>query len=116
MTAGRLEEAAAATSELAATAATYATSGLETMAVAARGTVLLAEGRAEEALPVLREACRRWRDHGAWFGVVPAPRPARRIHYRALGDGVSAAAELDRAQTVFDQLSRPGRRRSHRTD
>jgi len=42
LTAGRLEEAAAATGELSATAATYATSGLETMACAARGTVLLA--------------------------------------------------------------------------
>jgi DNA-binding NarL/FixJ family response regulator len=103
LTAGRLEEAAAASSELAATAATYATSGLETMACAARGTVLLAEGRAADALPVLREACRRWHDLGAWYD---AARTCVRLAdaYRALGDEVSAAAERDRADTVFDQL------------
>jgi hypothetical protein len=44
--AGRLEDAATAASELEATAATYVTSGLEAMAAAARGAVLLAEGRA----------------------------------------------------------------------
>jgi DNA-binding NarL/FixJ family response regulator len=73
------------------------------MACAARGTVLLAEGRAAEALPVLREACRRWNELGAWYD---AARTCIRLAdaYRALGDGVSAAAELDRAHAVFDQL------------
>src|SRR6187431_610613 len=65
--AGRLDDAAVAASELASTAATYHTSGLEAMAAAARGAVLLAEDRAEEALPVLRDACRRWHELGAAY-------------------------------------------------
>ncbi len=103
LAAGRLEEAAAATAELAATAATYATSGLMTMASAARGAVLLAEGNAEDALPVLRDACRRWHELGAWYD---AARMCVRLAdaYRALGDEVSAAAELERAHTVFREL------------
>ena len=86
--AGRLDDAAVAASELAATAATYTTSGLEAMAAAARGAVLLAEDRAEEALPVLRDACRRWHELGAAYDAastcvrladgLPGPRVTRR--------------------------------------
>ncbi|MCK6209091.1 LuxR C-terminal-related transcriptional regulator [Georgenia sp. EYE_87] len=73
------------------------------MACAARGAVLLAESRADEALPVLRDACRRWHDLGAAYD---AARTCVRLAdaYRALGDEVSAAAELDRAHAVFDRL------------
>ncbi len=65
ISAGRLEDARAAASELVETAATYATSGLEAMAATARGAVLVADDRAEEALTVLRDACRRWHELGA---------------------------------------------------
>ena len=101
--AGRLDDAVAAASELEATAATYATSGLEAMAAAARGAVLLAEGQAEEALPVLREACRRWHELGAAYdaaGMCVRLADA----YRALGDAVSAAAEVERAKAVYERL------------
>jgi DNA-binding NarL/FixJ family response regulator len=101
--AGRLDDAVAAASELAATAATYATSGLEAMAAAARGAVLLAEGHAEEALPVLREACRRWHELGAEYDAAgTCVRLAEA--YRALGDTVSATAEVARAKAVFERL------------
>jgi DNA-binding NarL/FixJ family response regulator len=101
--AGRLDDAVAAASELEATAATYATSGLEAMAAAARGAVLLAEGQAEEALPVLREACRRWHELGAAYD---AARTCVRLAeaYRALGDAVSAAAEVERAKAAHERL------------
>jgi DNA-binding NarL/FixJ family response regulator len=101
--AGRLDDAVAAASELEATAATYATSGLEAMAAAARGAVLLAEGQAEEALPVLREACRRWHELGAAYD---AARTCVRLAeaYRALGDAVSAAAEVERAKAAYERL------------
>ena len=101
--AGRLDDAVAAASELEATAATYATSGLEAMAAAARGAVLLAEGQAEEALPVLREACRRWHELGAAYDAAgTCVRLAEA--YRALGDAVSAAAEVERAKAAYERL------------
>jgi DNA-binding NarL/FixJ family response regulator len=101
--AGRLDDAVAAASELEATAATYATSGLEAMAAAARGAVLLAEGQAEVALPVLREACRRWHELGAAYDAAgTCVRLAEA--YRALGDAVSAAAEVERAKAVYERL------------
>jgi DNA-binding NarL/FixJ family response regulator len=103
LAAGRPEDAAAAESELAATAARYATSGLEATAATARGAVLLAEGRVEEALPVLRDACRRWHELGA---VHEAARTGFRLAdaYRALGDEVTATAEQERAQATFERL------------
>ena len=108
--AGRLDDAAAGASELAATASTYATSGLEAMAAAARGAVLLAEGRAEDALPVLRDACRRWHELGAAYdaaGICVRLAGA----YRALGDEASAAAEVARAEATYERLGahRPAR-------
>ena len=100
---GRLDDAAAAASELVATAGMYATSGLEAMAASARGAVLLAEGSAEEALAVLRDACRRWLDLGA---VYDAAGTCVRLAeaYRALGDEASAAAEVARAETTYERL------------
>ena len=94
--AGRADDASSVAAELAATAATYATSGLEAMAAGARGALLLAQGRAEEALPVLRDACRRWHELGAPREVAEA--------YRALGDAASAAAEDARAAEVYERL------------
>jgi DNA-binding NarL/FixJ family response regulator len=99
----RRDVASAAAFELAATATTYATSGLEAMATDARGTVLLAEGRAEEALPVLRDAYRRWHELGAPYA---AARTSVRLAeaYRALGDEASAAAEVARAEATYVRL------------
>lgn len=101
--AGRLDDAAAAASELAETASMYATSGLEAMAAAAHGTVLLAENRAEEALPVLRDACRRWHELG---GAYDAAGTCVRLAeaYRALGDEASAAAEVAQAEATYERL------------
>lgn len=108
--AGRPDDASAAADELAATAATYATSGLEAMAAGARGAILLAGARAEEALPVLRDACRRWYELGAPHdAALTCIRLAEA--YRALGDEASAAAEETRAEEAYERLGvrRPGR-------
>jgi DNA-binding NarL/FixJ family response regulator len=107
--AGRLDHAAAAASELVATATTYATSGLEAMATRARGAVLLAEGRAEEALPVLRDASRRWHELGAAFDAAGTC-VLLAAAYRALGDEESATTEMARAEATFERLGahRPG--------
>jgi DNA-binding NarL/FixJ family response regulator len=101
--AGRPDDASSAASELAATAATYATSGLEAMAAGARGAVLLAEGRAEEALPVLRDACRRWHELGAPHEVAGTCTRLAET-YQALGDEASAAAEHARAADASSRL------------
>jgi tetratricopeptide (TPR) repeat protein len=107
--AGRLDEAEQAASELAATAGTYATSGLEAMAATARGTLLLAEGKAEEALAVLRDACRRWHELGAAYDA--AGTSARLAEaYRALGDEVSAAVEAGGRRRHTSGWARTGRR------
>lgn len=100
---GRLEDAVAAVAELEETAAAWATSGLQAMAASARGTVLLAEGRAEEALGVLSDACRRWQELGATYdaaGVCGRLAEA----YRALGDEASAAEETALAEGIFERL------------
>ena len=101
--AGRLDDAAAEASELAATASMYATSGLEAMAAAAAGAVLLAQDRAEEALPVLRDAYRRWCELGAAYDAAGTCVQLAAA-YRALGDEVSAAAEAARAETTYERL------------
>jgi DNA-binding NarL/FixJ family response regulator len=100
---GRLEEAKAAASELAETTVTYATSGLEAMAVAARGAVLLAEGSTEEALPLLRDACRRWHELGAAY-YAAGTRVLLAQAYRSLGDEVAGEAEAAQAEATYVRL------------
>jgi DNA-binding NarL/FixJ family response regulator len=108
--AGRLEDAAAVASELEATAAAYATSGLEAMASAARGAVLLAESRAEDALPVLRDAYRRWHELGAVYDAARTSVLLAKA-YRSFGDEASAASEIARAEAMYMRLGahRPAR-------
>ena len=115
--AGRLEDARAAASELVETAAMYATSGLEAMAAAARGAVLLAEGRAEEALPLLRDACRRWHELGAAYDAAGTCVLLAQA-YRALGDEASAAAEAAQAEATYVRLGahRPAPNAARRTE
>ena len=102
---GRTEDARAAASELEETAAMYPTSGLEAIATATRGAVLLAEGRAEEALPVLRDACRRWHELGAAYDAARTHALLARA-YQALGDEATAAAEAAQADAAYERLGR----------
>lgn len=112
LAAGRVEDADAATTELERTAATWRTSGLQAMAVSARGAVLLAKGRAEEALAVLGDACRRWRGLGAPYDAATAC-GLLADGYRALGDEESAAAEAALAAASYERLGlRPSPRRA----
>jgi DNA-binding NarL/FixJ family response regulator len=79
------------------------------MAAGARGAMLLAEGHAEEALPVLRDACRSWHELGATHDVAATCTRLAEA-YRALGDEASAAAEDTRAEEAYERLGvpRPG--------
>ena len=73
------------------------------MASTARGAVLLAEGNVAEALPVLRDACRRWYELGSAYDAAgTCVRLAEA--YRAFGDAASADAELARAEAVYERL------------
>jgi DNA-binding NarL/FixJ family response regulator len=101
--AGRLQDADAAAAELEETASIYATSGLEAMAATARGAVLLADGRAEEALPVLAGAYRDWQQLGAGYAAARACVLLAEA-YRTLGDAESAASEEALAKATFERL------------
>lgn len=101
--AGHPQEAAAAAAELVQTAAIFPTSGLEAMASTARGAVLLAQGNVAEALPVLRDACRRWYELGSAHNAAGTCVRLGKA-YRAFGDPASADAELARAEAVYERL------------
>jgi DNA-binding CsgD family transcriptional regulator len=100
---GRIEDAVTAAEELRSTAAAWNSSGLAMAAHHARGAILLAEGRAADALHVLRQACRGWSE-------VEAPWNCARVRvllaaaYRMLGDEDAAVRELDVAAEVFERL------------
>jgi DNA-binding NarL/FixJ family response regulator len=101
--AGRLQDADTAAGELEETASTYPTSGLEAMAATARGAVLLADGYAEQALPVLSEAYRDWQELGSVYEAARACVLLAEA-YRALGDEESAASEEALAKATFERL------------
>ncbi|MDT7844676.1 response regulator transcription factor [Streptomyces justiciae] len=97
------EEALRAVDELVALAGAQSIVALRLMACQARGAVLLAQGVAGEALGVLREAGRGWREldvpyEAARVGVLVA------LACRALGDEDCAALELDAAGQAFARL------------
>lgn len=102
LTADDLDTARRACAELEDAAAIYGTSGLEAAALHARGALVLAEDRAQEALPALRAACRRWNTVGVPYEVARACTQLGRA-YEALGDP-AAAAELSSARETFERL------------
>ena len=69
----------------------------------ARGAVLLAEGAAGEALPLLRAAAQRWRALSMPYDVARAGVRVA-LACRALGDEDAARLELDVACAAFEQL------------
>ena len=91
------------TSELEQTAATFSSPGLLAAAKAARGAVLLAEGRAPEALVELREACRRWQEIEAPYEAAKTRLLLADAH-SALADKDAVTLELDAADAVFRRL------------
>jgi ATP/maltotriose-dependent transcriptional regulator MalT len=100
---GDLTTAQAAVSELEHTAVTYSSPGLHAAATGARGSLLLAQGQASEALVQLRDACRRWQ-------AIEAPYEAAKIRllladaYHNLADDDAAVLELDAAEVTFLRL------------
>lgn len=103
LAAGNTDTARRACEELEATASVYATSGLEATARHTRGAVALAEALPETALPILRDACRRWRELGADYNASKAC-VLLATAYESLGDVDAARRELEAAASVFDRL------------
>jgi DNA-binding CsgD family transcriptional regulator len=106
-TAGDAELAAAAAGELATIADVYATPGLLAAARQASGVARLVGGEPERALPLLRDAWRRWRE-------LDAPCDAARVRIllaralMALEDADGAASELDAARETLVELGAVG--------
>ena len=100
---GRVTEAQPAARELAESAATGGPALLQAVANHSRGAVLLAEGRAEEALEALGEACRVFQEVEAPFEVAQV-RILIAVACRAVGDGDTAELECAAAREVFEKL------------
>jgi DNA-binding NarL/FixJ family response regulator len=100
---GESDEARHLAEELEQTAQIHPTQLLTAMAAAARGSVLLAEGRAQEALAPLREAFDRWHQLGAAYAESRVRVEIAKA-CRAVGDDDGAALELDAARSVFERL------------
>jgi DNA-binding NarL/FixJ family response regulator len=100
---GSVEEAEAAASDLAQTAAAFGTEVLHTIAAQARAAVLLARGSAHDAVEPLREALLVWRK-------LDAPYLAARLHallaraYAQLGDADAADMAQSAAREGFVEL------------
>jgi DNA-binding NarL/FixJ family response regulator len=95
--------AAVAADELDAVAGTYRSSGLQAVAKRSRGSVLLATGRTEEALSILRSACSGWTELEAPYDCAKVRVLLARA-YRQLGDIESSDRELDAARAAFEEL------------
>lgn len=106
LSAGDVEAAAGAAAELRDIAAVYASSGFEAASGQARGAVLLAQRRPEEALGVLRDSCRRWGELDAPYDVAKA-RTLLADAYQALGDPGTAQRERAAAQAALTRLGAP---------
>jgi DNA-binding NarL/FixJ family response regulator len=100
---GDLELARRAADELEETAGIYQTSGFTAAAQQALGMILLAEGQAADALPVLRAACRCWNELAAPYETARLRCLLSRA-YLMLGDADTAERERDAAMTLFATL------------
>ncbi|HXH05550.1 MAG TPA: LuxR C-terminal-related transcriptional regulator [Vicinamibacterales bacterium] len=103
LAAGDLRAARLAADELAEIAEGMEAPVLHAMAAQAHGAVLLAEGDARAALPVLRQAWRLWQEVDAVYDAARV-RVLIGLASRDLGDVDAAEMELDAARSIFDQL------------
>jgi len=103
LAAGDTGTATTAGLELTRTAADFGSPALRATSERAAGAIRLAEGNPVAALPVLREACRRWLELGAPYECART-RVLLAAAYERLGDTDSAAREQLAAVEVFTEL------------
>lgn len=107
-----LESARSAVQALEDLMAGYESQALQAIAAAARGTLRLADGDSEGALPDLRRAQRAWRQIDAPHEVAELGLQLALAH-RALGDEDSARMEARAARDTFERLgARPAAERA----
>lgn len=100
---GRVDAAEAAASALGDICRSYDSPGFCAWHRHTEGAVLLARGRPEQALPLLRAACREYQQVGAPYDEARVRLLLARCH-RALGDGEAAIADERTAGTVLSEL------------
>lgn len=89
--------------ELTTVAETFATPGLLALARQAAGAARLLADEPDRALPLLRDACRRWRELGARYETARVRELLARA-LAAVGDTDTAAREHAAAQVAFRDL------------
>lgn len=103
LAAGDVPAARSAADELDSTATRFGIPYLCALAAQASGSVLHAEGRAGDALTVLRDAWRRWQEIGAPYECARV-RESVALVCRDLGDDDTAQMEHDLASAAYRQL------------
>jgi DNA-binding CsgD family transcriptional regulator len=103
LTAGKTDDARRGADELCTIAALLDVAFVHALAAYATSAVLLAEGQAQAALPVLRKAWLAWRDLGAPYEAARV-RVLIGIACRAVGDSDTADMEFEAARLGFQQL------------
>jgi DNA-binding CsgD family transcriptional regulator len=100
---GRTTDAKDAATELAACADAFDTVYLRALALRAHGEVAIAEGRAADALPLLRAAWAEWRRLDAPYDAA-LTRVGIGVAVRDLGDVEGAELEFDAARAALEGL------------
>jgi ATP/maltotriose-dependent transcriptional regulator MalT len=100
---GNLDTAAASAEDLAELADVTGALLLRGMAAAARGSVLLARGDVDAALPLLRDACEICRELFCPYEAAET-RVLLGLAARAVGDEETAGLELTAARAIFQRL------------
>jgi ATP/maltotriose-dependent transcriptional regulator MalT len=103
LAAGDADLAEDACSEVADIATRYGSDGFDATQRTTRAACLLVRGRPEQALPLLRSACRTWRELGLPYDAARVGVLLARA-CEALGDLDAARRELDAAGEVFERL------------
>ncbi|MDZ7732934.1 MAG: LuxR C-terminal-related transcriptional regulator [Acidimicrobiia bacterium] len=103
---GDAEEAGAAARELTHIAETFRTPGLLAAARQAAGTARLTASEPERAVPLLRDACRRWHEIDARLDGAHV-RELLAAALGVLGDDETAAREQALGAEVLDELGAP---------
>jgi DNA-binding CsgD family transcriptional regulator len=103
LTAGELDEATTADTELAAIAERQGSDALHAMSAYADGEIALARGEVDRALTRLREALLRWITLEAPYETARTRVLLGRV-YAELGDHDGAAMEVQAACTAFEEL------------
>ncbi|NED95172.1 helix-turn-helix transcriptional regulator [Phytoactinopolyspora alkaliphila] len=98
-----VDTACKADAELTEIASAYGSSGLLALAFFVHGLVALKDGGAAEALPILRDACRRWRELDAPYECARVRAVLAQV-YDELGDTDAAEAERRVAEATFVRL------------